>query len=125
VNRRYKFQIQQLAALQEEFRELLLPCLEQCSQGRWGLFGAYDSIEEAKFWCNWPESDRLRELAVSIRSILAQSGGRDGLCEAFLGLREAHRANDPGEPKLAQALFERVRCGEFSTFPVQNTTPAV
>jgi hypothetical protein len=125
VNRRYKFQIQQLAAFQTEFRELLLPCLEQCSHGRWGLFGAYDSFEEAKFWCNWPESDRLRELAASIRSILVQSGERDGLCEAFLGLREIHGANDPGEPKLAQALLERIRCGEFGPFPAQSTSAAV
>lgn len=125
MKRHDKFQVQKLAALQAEFRELLLPCLEQCSRGRWGLFGAYDSLEEAKFWCSWPESDRLRETAATIQLILAQSGERDVLCEAFLGLRAMHGANDPGEPKLAQALLERIRCGELGPFQPLNTSAAV
>ena len=109
MNKRDKIQVQKIQALEAEFQELLLPCLEQCARGRWGLFGAYDQFPEVRVHINWPEVDRLRELAIAIRSIRAESGERYELSEQFLELCTFNRANDPGEPKLALAFLDRIR----------------
>ncbi len=108
MNRRDRIQIERLEQLEVEFSELLIPCLQQCTHGRWGLFGAYDRFPEIKAWVSGPEIERVRELAVSIRRIRAASGERNELCEEFLGLCTFHRPNDPGEPKLAKAFLERI-----------------
>jgi hypothetical protein len=105
MKRRDKIQIERLKQLEAEFSELLIPCLQQCSHGRWGLFGAYDRFPEIEAW---PEFERVRGLAISIRAIRAASGERNELCEEFLGLSKFHRPNDPGEPKLAKAFLERI-----------------
>jgi len=97
-----------LEVLEAEFRELLVPCLQQCARGRWGLFGAYDRFPEVKQWVDWSEANRLRELAVSIRTLRLESGERNELCEEFLKLCTLHRPNDPGEPKLATSLLNRI-----------------
>jgi hypothetical protein len=108
MNRRDKIWLEQLDALDAEFRDLLIPCLEQCSRGRWGLFGTFDYLgEDRKYW-NWPEADRLRELAISIQAILAQSGEQNALCREFLNMCNNHTQNDPGEPKLARAFLDRI-----------------
>jgi hypothetical protein len=110
---REKIQLQQLAILDAEFREMLIPCLIQCSHGRWGLFGSYDRWVNEPWFPKWPESDRLREIAIQIEEFLDQSGEQNALCREFLNLCNKHGQNDPGEPKLAQAFLDRIAKGEF------------
>lgn len=119
MSRREKVRAQRLAALEREFGDLLLPCLEKCAQGRWGLFGAYERFPEMEQWAAWPEARRLHELAISIRELLAESGEQSVLVEEFLKLRAMHGPNDPGEPKLAQAFLERIEKMQLET-PSRN-----
>jgi len=109
MSRRDQVKFERLSQLEDEFKELLIPCLEQSARGRWGLFGAYDRFPELARFVIWPEKDRLRELAISIRSIRSEVGERNELCEEFLETCTLHRANDPGEPKLASAFLERIK----------------
>jgi hypothetical protein len=107
MNRSQRIRLERLALLEAEFRELLIPCLEQCIHGRWGLFRTFDYLgQDRKYW-NWPEADHLREIALSIQEILEKSGEANELCSDFLRLCTIHTANDPGEPKLARALLDR------------------
>ena len=115
MNRREKIQFRQLEALDAKFRELLIVSLQQCSRGRWGLFGTFDYLGEARKYWNWPEADRLRELAVSIEAILAQFGEQNALCREFLELCENHGQNDPGDPTLARAFLDRIEKGEVGS----------
>jgi hypothetical protein len=108
MKRRDKIQLEQLEILDAEFRELLIPCLVQCSRGRWGLLGSYDRFVEEGWPLAWPEAIRLHELAVLIEEILVQYGERNDLCSEFLDLRKRHGQNDPGEPKLARAFLDRI-----------------
>jgi hypothetical protein len=101
-----------LDEFEREFDELLIPCLRRCAQGRWGLFGAYDRIKQQHPGMarrlSWPEADRLRELAAAILSSKAEFGAGDWCCEEFLRLCSLHRANDPGEPKLAASFLKQI-----------------
>jgi hypothetical protein len=124
MSRRDKIQLEELASLKAEFRDLLIRCLEHCAGGAWGLFGAYDSIEMGRVRLTWPEADQLCELADSIQSILAQSGERDPLCDAYVELRAPHGANKPGEPKLAKALLDRITSGEFGAVQLNKESAA-
>jgi hypothetical protein len=110
-----------LTILSDAFRAMLVPCLEECAQGRWGLFGVNHS-EEGEKYLPWPEADRARELALSIQSVLAQSGERDPLCDEFLDLCTIHGENDPGEPRLARDFLKRIDRGEVGT-PTQKEQP--
>lgn len=112
---------EQLQALNEAFRDLLLPCLEECAHGRHGLFGQ-DRSREAEENLAWPEAERLRELAVSVQAVLAQSGERNALCDEFLDLCTIHGENDPGEPRLAREFLKRIERGEAGT-PTQKDIP--
>ncbi len=47
---------EQLETLASVFREQLLACLEECAQGRKGLFSHFDGGEEES---GWLEADRL------------------------------------------------------------------
>ena len=49
----------------------------------------------------------------SIQEVLTQSGEHDPLCKEFLDLCAKHSANDPGEPRLAQILLERIEKGDI------------
>jgi len=106
MKKRDKIQARQLEAMEQEFQELLTPCLRTCVAGRWGLFGAYDSFRGFENWS--PGGNRLRELAKCIQAIRSESGEKSELCEEFLSLCTFHKANDPGEPKLAKAFLERI-----------------
>jgi hypothetical protein len=118
-----KIQIEQLEALDNAFREMLIPCLEECAQGRLGLFGSNDHAGEGARYAAWPEADRLRELAVSVQAILAQSGEQNALCEEFLDLCTIHGENNPGEPRLARAFLARIDKGEVGTKPTEEKRP--
>jgi hypothetical protein len=108
MSRRAKVELKELTLLEAELEETLIPCLKQCANGRWGLFGAYDRFVEMGYVLAWPEARRLNELAISIRAIRAQYGEHNELVEGFLKLRTMHKPNDPGEPKLAQAFLDRI-----------------
>lgn len=109
MSKHEKIQMEKLAALEREFRDLLIPCLKQCANGRWGLFGAYDKYPELRTWIHWPEKERLHELASSIHAIHEEFGGIDPLCEEFLNQCTLHGANDPGEPKLAKSFLTKIQ----------------
>jgi hypothetical protein len=101
-------------SLIEAFREQLLALLGECARGRWGLFGMNQSADAEKYPI-WPEADRLRELAMALQAILAQSGERNALCEEFLDLCTIHGENDPGEPRLARTFLARIEKGQVGT----------
>jgi hypothetical protein len=106
MNKRDKIRSRELEVMEQEFRELLIPCLEACAAGRWGLFGAYDAFQGLENWS--PSGNRLRDLAKSIQAIRRESGERNELCDEFLSLCAMHKANDPGEPRLAKSFLERI-----------------
>jgi hypothetical protein len=94
------------------FSEQLMACLEECSQGRIGLFGDSSHLNPEE---QWPEAAQLRELAFALQSILAQQEERSALCDEFLDLCTIHGENDPGEPRLARNFMRRIDRGEVGT----------
>ena len=104
---------EQIGALTEVFREQLLALLEECARGRRGLFSEYEHLGGDE--TGWSEAARLRELAAALQAILSQSGERNALCEEFLDLCTIHGEANPGEPRLARALLERIEKGKVGT----------
>jgi hypothetical protein len=96
---------QRLEALVEEFKPLLVSCLKECANGRWGLFKQNRQSEAARGLL-WTEADRLRDLAEEIQAIRAEFGQPDLICERFLNCCSERGENLPGEPKRAQRLLE-------------------
>lgn len=105
---------EQIEMLTGAFHDQLVALLEECARGRRGLFSEYEHLggEEGQ---GWPEADRLRELAMGIQSILAQSGERSALCDEFLDLCTIHGESNPGEPRLARVFLARIEKGEVGT----------
>ncbi len=99
---------EQFAPLEGAFREQLMACLEESSQGRRGLFGDV-SISGGE---EWPEAERLRELAAALQAILNQDGERSALVDEFLDLCTMHGESHPGEPRLAREFLKRIERGE-------------
>jgi hypothetical protein len=90
-----------LVAAESEFRPLLLSCLRECAQGRWGLFGQNDHADpEGRYW-GWPEAKRLKDLAQEIKLTSLEFGQANEECERFLKLCSLRGSSVPGEPKLA------------------------
>jgi hypothetical protein len=111
----------QLQALALVFREQLIACLEECARGRRGLFSDFEHLggdEEA-----WPEAARLRELALALQGIFAQSEEPNLLCEEFLDLCSIHGEINPGEARLARAFLKRIEKGEVGTQPETEARP--
>jgi hypothetical protein len=111
--------MKKLEALEQEFQHSLIACLQQCALGRWGLFGTYDHLGEDRRYWEWPEADRLRELANSICETRKEFGEENQLCTEFLRLCTLHRANDPGEPTLATTFLQSLR-SRFQDVEVQE-----
>src|ERR1700753_1874754 len=80
-----------LQPLIDAFRNSLLASLEECARGRRGLFS--DTEGSAP----WPEAAQLRQLAMALQQILAQSEESNPLCDYFLDLCSIHGESDPGE----------------------------
>jgi hypothetical protein len=99
----------QLQMLAQVFREQLLACLEECAHGRRGLFSGFEHLSEAEAW---PEAAQLRELALALQGIFAQSEEPNLLCEEFLDLCSIHGESNPGEARLARAFLKRIEKGE-------------
>jgi hypothetical protein len=101
MTKRHKIREVRLIEMENEFRPLLVSCLQECALGRFGLFGQNDHLDpEGRYW-GWPEAKRLKELAQEIQSIRLEFGQIDENCERFLQLCSLRGSNVPGEPKLA------------------------
>jgi hypothetical protein len=95
---------QRLEALEEEFKSLLIPCLKECANGRWGLF-KQNRHPEADLALQWAEADRLKELAEEIQAIRGEFGEPNAMCERFLRYCAERGENLPGEPKRAKKFL--------------------
>ncbi|MGB6687088.1 MAG: hypothetical protein WBE76_04530 [Terracidiphilus sp.] len=111
----------QFESLSGAFRDQLLACLEECARGRRGLFSSGEPLETGQ--SDWPEAERLRELALALQTILSQAGEREPLCDEFLDLCSIHGESDPGERKLAHAFLERIEKGEVGSKTQEERTP--
>jgi len=107
MKKRSKIEATRLAEIEGEFFPLLICCLKICAQGRWGLFGQNDGLEEAR-WLNWPEANRLKDLAIEIHTIRTEIGIRNEVCDRFLDLCSRRGPNLPGEPKLASVFLAEI-----------------
>jgi hypothetical protein len=101
----------QMEALEQAFCEQLMACLDECARGRRGLFSSVELLEDGDE-SEWPEAERLRELALAMQGVLAQLEDRNALCDEFLDLCSMHGESHPGERKLARAFLERIERGE-------------
>jgi len=119
VDPRDEVEPSQLEILAQVFREQLLACLEECAQGRRGLFSDYQPPSEDAEDGAWPEAARLRDLALALQGVFAQQEERNPLCDEFLDLCSIHGESNPGERKLARAFLERIEKGEVGT-PTQE-----
>lgn len=108
----------QLEALARAFREQLLACLEECAQGREGLFAGREHLGEAEPNA-WPEAAQLRELALALQAVFAQQDEPSPLCDEFLDLCSIHGESNPGERRLARALLARIEKGQVGS-PTQE-----
>jgi hypothetical protein len=108
MTKRERVRKMRLAELEDEFRPLLLSCLQQCVRGRWGLFGAYDHIDPKIENLIWPEAKRLKELASEIESIGHELGQTNETCERFLYFYSLRGSNVPGEPRLAAKFLAEI-----------------
>lgn len=93
--------------LEGGFKPLLISCLEQAAAGTWGLFGQYDSAE-ARRCLNWPEADRLKEMASEIRALRQEFGQPNELVERFFYYCSLRGPNDLGEPRLARKFLDEL-----------------
>jgi len=64
---------ERLSQLEAEFEPLLLSCLQQAGNGRYGLFGQNDHLAPQHRNWNWPEARLLVEMAEETQACL---GGR-------------------------------------------------
>lgn len=109
----------QLDTLSQVFSDQLQACLEECSQGRRGLFSDVELTEDNEQQRSWPEAARLRELALALQNIYAQQEQRNALCDEFLDLCSIHGESHPGEPRLARLFLARIDRGQIGT-PTQE-----
>ena len=96
---------QRLTALESDFEPLLIKCLKECANGRWGLFGQNQQPESAAA-LHWPEAERLRKLAEGIQDLRAKFGQPNAMCERFLNYCSEQGSNLLGEPKRARKFLE-------------------
>jgi hypothetical protein len=97
-----------LSQLEAEFEPLLLLCLQQSANGRYGLFGQNDHLDpEHRYW-NWPEARRVIEMAEEIRALRSEAGEVNSLAERLLHSRSLRGPNIPGEPKLANEFLREL-----------------
>jgi hypothetical protein len=95
-----------LAQVEAEFEPLILACLREAANGRYGLFGQNDHLDpEHRYW-NWPEAQHVIEMAEQIQALRSEAGESNSLAERLLYFRSLRGSNVPGEPKLAKKLLE-------------------
>lgn len=101
-----RIESERLAELEAEWNRLLPKCLEECAEGRWGLFGQNPEVPGLE----WPEAERIRFLANEITAMHAKFGSAHPVCELFLhycSLR--YGGNRRGEPKMATEFLEELK----------------
>ena len=101
MTKRRKIQEMRLIQIEDEFLTLLLSCLRECAQGRYGLFGQNDHLDPEGHYWGWPEAKQLKNLAREIMSLRMEFGQTNEQCERFIQLCSLRGPNVPGEPKLA------------------------
>src|ERR1700744_76157 len=106
---------EQFGALVRAFSEQLMACLEECAQGRCGLFSDLELSADEEENRAWPEAAQLRQLAFALQAILNQDGERNALCDEFLDLCTIHGENHPGESRLARMFLGRIERGEVGS----------
>jgi len=105
-----RIKTKRLDQIQCEFHSLLISCLKECAEGRWGLFGQHDHLSDADArWFLWPEANRLKQLAEEITAAHEAFGSRNEVCDRFLALCTQRGANILGEPKLAANFLAEIR----------------
>ena len=119
---RDKVEPDQLTMLAGVFREQLLACLEECAQGRKGLFSDLACLGD-ETEREWPEAARLRELALGLQGLFAQQEEPNPLADEFLDLCSIHGESNPGERRLARAFLQRIERGEVGTQPEKERRP--
>ena len=105
----------QLQLLSKAFSDQLVACLEECARGRRGLFADVALTEEDESLREWPEAERLRELAQALQNVFAQYEQRNALCDEFLDLCSMHGGSHPGEARLARIFLSRIEGGQVGT----------
>ena len=113
----------QLERLSRIFSEQLQACLEECGQGRRGLFSDLELTGDDEHERAWPEAARLRELALGLQHIFAQQEQRNALCDEFLDLCSMHGESHPGEPRLARLFLARIERGNVGTPTEEQRKP--
>lgn len=113
----------QLEMLAQVFRDQLTACLEECAQGRKGLFSDLGNFARDGEEAAWPEAARLRELALALQGISAQQDEPNALCDEFLDLCSIHGESNPGERKLARTFLARIAKGEVGMKPEEERRP--
>lgn len=99
---------EQLGQLEVEFKPLLLSCLRESANERWGLFGQNDHLDPDHRYLRWPEALRLKEIALEIHSLRSEFGQPNPLCERFLHYCSLRGPNVPGEHTLARAFLDEI-----------------
>ncbi len=90
-----------------DFRPLLIACLEESAAGRYGLFEQIEESVRAKY-CDWPEANRLKEIAAEISALRNEFGQPNKLVQLFSRYCSLQGPNSPGEPKMAKLLLKEI-----------------
>jgi hypothetical protein len=109
---RQPIKAQRLDELESDFRPLLITCLRECRNGRWGLFGQNDSTDGAKY-LDWKDEKNLKEIAQQIHDLRLELGQPNPLVERFLHYCSLRGPNVRGEPKLAKTFLDEIEKGDF------------
>ena len=96
-----------LDELEREYLAVLTRALNDCADGRWGLFGHNEHLHSYGVPAELAE---LRSLARAINQLRGSKGDDPyPLHEELEAARGPVDANDAGEPKRAQAWLKRLR----------------
>ena len=108
MTRASKTRHNRLSQLEAEFEPLLLSCLQQSANGRYGLFGQNDHLDPEHRYLNWPEARRVVEMAEEIRALRAAAGEVNSRAQRLLHFRSLRGQNVPGEPNLAKEFLREL-----------------
>ena len=95
---------ERLEALEKEFNSLLVSCLRECANGRWGLFAQSDGLESSKYLV-WPEAGELKKMAREINSLRSEFGDSNALAKKLIEFCSMRGENVKGEPRLARQFL--------------------
>ncbi|HRO32556.1 MAG TPA: hypothetical protein PLQ03_04005 [Brevundimonas sp.] len=93
-----------LAALEAEYRSLLIPALRACAAGRWGLLNDVDPADPVMARLRPPEAEALEALGDRIASLRLTLGVAEAfpLHQRLMHERGLRGDNIPGEPRRAR-----------------------